>query len=107
MARQKTLSVQETRGPPQNHCDVTRTRVINEVIIADDYLPELVESLSWLAPDAVRLEDDRYLIVLDVPCEDARLAPAYCLRRLRKAAAELDIVLATGEPEVVLSSSLA
>ena len=83
------------------------TRVINEVIVADEQLPELIQSLWWLSPDSVKLETHRYVIVLEVACDDVSLAPGYCQRRLRKAAIDLGITLATGDTEVVGEPTLA
>ena len=90
-----------------NSSTVGVTRVINEVIVADEQLPELMQALWWLGPDAIKLEAHRYLIVLDVACDDVALAPGYCQRRLRKAALDLSITLATGDQEVVGEPSLA
>lgn len=95
---------QEAAAPPRTSLGVGTVRVINEVIVADEHLPELLESLWWLGPEAIRIEAHRHLVVLDVACDDVDLAPGYCLRRLRKAALDLGIPLATGEPEVVLPS---
>ena len=92
---------QETAGWPANSSTVSATRVINEVIVADEQVDELLESLWWLSPEAVKLEAHRYIVVLDVACDDVSLAPGYCQRRLRKAALDLGITLATGDQEVV------
>lgn len=90
------------RAPAPNVSTVSLIRVINEVIVGDEeQLDVLLESLAWLRPDAVKLEAHRYLVTLDVACDDAALAPGYCQRRIRKAAIELGIVMATGEQEIV------
>ena len=98
---------QEATTELANSSTVTVTRVINEVIVADEQLPDLLQSLWWLAPEAIELEAHRYLIVLDVACDDVSLAPGYCQRRLRKAAIDLGMTLATGDQEVVGEPSLA
>ena len=96
------MSIEEETGPRSpNSSSVSITRVINEVIVADEQVDDLLYSLWWLAPEAVKLEAHRYVIVLDVACEDVSLAPGYCQRRLRKAAIELGITLATGDQEIV------
>lgn len=92
---------QEARPVSPNSFPVSVTRVINEVIVADEHLPKLIEALWWLAPDAIELEAHRYLVVLDVACDNVGLAPGYCQRRLRKAAIDLGITVATGDQEVV------
>lgn len=86
---------------PTNHLFVDTIRVLNEVIVADADLPALLDAVWWLAPEAIRLEDSRYLIVLEVACDDASLAPGYCRRRLHKAATDLGLPVATGDVEVV------
>ena len=100
-------TVQEQAARVANSSTVSVLRVINEVIVADEQLDSLLESLWWLAPEAIKLEAHRYVITLDVACDDAALAPGYCQRRLRKAAIELGITLATGDQEVVGEHSLA
>lgn len=92
---------QETPAWSPNSSTVSATRVINEVIVADEQLDDLLRSVWWLGPEAIKLEAHRYLIVLDVACEDVSLAPGYCQRRLRKAAIDLGITLATGDQEIV------
>ena len=99
--------MKEWHASGTNSSNVSVTRVINEVIVADEQMPQLLESLWWLAPDAVKLEAHRYIVVLDVACDDVSLAPGYCQRRLRKAAIDLGITLATGDVEVVGEPSLA
>ena len=99
--------VKERGTAGTNSSNVSVTRVINEVIVADEQMPQLLESLWWLAPDAVKLEAHRYILVLDVACDDVSLAPGYCQRRLRKAALDLGITLATGDVEVVGEPTLA
>lgn len=98
---------QELTTPPPNSSTVTVTRVINEVIVADEQVDQLIQSLWWLAPESIKLEAHRYVVVLDVACDDISLAPGYCQRRLRKAAIDLGITLATGDQEIVGEPSIA
>lgn len=89
-------------APGTNPSTVSLIRVINEVIVGnEEQLDALLESLAWLRPDAIKLEAHRYLVTLDVACDDTAIAPGYCQRRIRKAAIELGIVMATGEQEIV------
>lgn len=94
-------TVQERRPVSANSFTVSVTRVINEVIVANEHLPKLMDALWWLTPDAIELEAHRYLVVLDVACDNVALAPGYCQRRLRKAAIDLGVTVATGDQEIV------